>query len=332
MQQGQVICAIAFLIGLAFPQGQLAPVLQDHFVIARHTFFDLGPPNDYYELLLVGPDPNGASVERITLIPTVDVCLRPAQMEVASASLSASPATLLGNANPCAIPEKELQRELERCKNCLVFSGVNISMEFQCGSQLRIVRSEILDKDMFDARPNTPKHTSWTMQLLARLDEALGPGVMEKPIFQILDEEEASIRDDASPVLRDLGLGKYDALFEDAPDRPSDLYHSAQLHPATPSVRLESASPFKPIVYALPQYPPIGEAAHVEGAVSFKVAVGADGGVSDVSFDNGPPLLRGAVKSAVSNWKFAEPAFNKQVAATIDFALNCLPRRPAIRP
>lgn len=236
---------------------------------------------------------------------------------------------MLAGLNPCTIPEKELRRELKRCKNCIVFSGANVAMQVQCGTQTRVIRSDILDRDMFDPEPNTPKYTSWTMQLLDHLDQALGPGVLDQPIFPMLAKEQTTVPDEASPHLSDLGSGKYDALFQDAPDKPSDLYRAAQIHPATPSVRLESVAPFEPVTAVLPSYPPIARVAHVEGSVSFKMEVDAQGGVSAITFDSGSPLLRGQVKNAVSGWKFSEEAFNHEVNARIDFALNCLTKRPS---
>jgi hypothetical protein len=330
MWHSMIICAVAILIGVVSPQErQIASTGPDQFVIGRHTFFDFGPPNDYYELLIVSPNVNGASIERITLTPAGDACLLPAKVEITSASIAASPATLFGTSNPCAIPEKELRRELKRCKNCLVFSGANIAMQVQCGTQTRILRSDILDKDMFDPNSNTPKHTSWTMQLLARLDQALGPGVMEKPMFPVSEDQKAPVHEALSPTLRDVSLGKYDALFKDAPNKLSDLYRAAQIHPAAPSVHLQNSAPFQPTTSMLPEYPAIARAAHVEGAVSFKIEVDGNGGVRDIAFDSGPPLLRGAVKNAVSSWKFSEEAFNEQIRATIDFALNCTTQRPS---
>jgi hypothetical protein len=58
-----------------------------------------------------------------------------------------------------------------------------------------MIRSDILDRDMFDPIPNTPEHTARTMRLLQRLDDAIGPGVMEKPIFPIPDTGESSAID-----------------------------------------------------------------------------------------------------------------------------------------
>ena len=131
----------------------------NRFVIARHTFVDFGPPLDFYELFIARSAATGTSIERISVTPPADVCFAPAKTEVASAALSEPPAELLGSTNPCTIPEKELQRELKRCKNCLVFSGAKVVMQVQCGTQARLIRSDILDRDMFDASSqNAPVH------------------------------------------------------------------------------------------------------------------------------------------------------------------------------
>jgi hypothetical protein len=312
------------MCGVVSPQEhQLTPGAPDSFIIGRHTFIDVGPPNDFYELFLVNPNANGALIDKGTLTPASDVCFLPARVEITSVSIAESPSELLGTANPCTIPEKELRSELKRCKDCLVFSGANVAMQVQCGAQIRIIRSDILDKDMFEPKPNTPMYTSWTMHLLARLDQSFGPGVLDKPMFPSVVEEPPVKDEQSSSILLDLSAGKYDVLFTDVPDRPSDLYRAAQIKPAIPSVYLQSSTPFKPIKPVLPKYPPIARVAHVEGAVTFEIAVDANGAVRDMTFDSGSPQLRGVVKEAVSSWRFTEEAFNQQVQATVNFALNC---------
>src|SRR3954471_13839913 len=84
------------------------------FALARHTFIDVGPPFDFYELFVVQPAASGASVQRITVTPPGDSCTQPATLKIASTSVEKSVASLMGNKNPCAIPEKELRRELKR--------------------------------------------------------------------------------------------------------------------------------------------------------------------------------------------------------------------------
>ena len=43
--------------------------LPTEFEIGRLTYFDFGPPFDYYELLFVRPKEQGTSVERMILTP-----------------------------------------------------------------------------------------------------------------------------------------------------------------------------------------------------------------------------------------------------------------------
>jgi len=330
MRPDVIVCAIALLGAAMVHEGrQTVSTVPDRFTIGRHTFIDVGPPNDYYEILLVTPSTGGSLVTKITLTPATDICFMPAKIETISGSLPSSPRNLLSSVNPCAIPAKELESELKRCKNCLVFSGEDIAMQVQCGDQTRIVRSKVLDRDMFDANPHTPEHTSWTMQLLDRLDQAVGPGVLDQPIFPALANDKAPVQSEAPPaVLHDISSGKYDSLFHDAPDKLSDLYRAAQVRPVIPTVRLESSTPFQPISLALPKYPPISRVAHVQGAVSVSLEINAKGGVTNVSFESGPPLLRASVKDAVSGWTFPEDAFGKQIRATIVFDLNCPADKP----
>jgi hypothetical protein len=281
------ICAVTILCIPAFPKERrlaLAPLNQ--FEIGRRTFFDFGPPFDFYELFVVRPAANGASIERITLTPAGDKCvaLAPAKLETVSASISEPIAVLLGSTNPCTIPEKELRRELKRRRHGLVFSGADVVMRIECGAQTRLIRSDILDRDMFDPTAKTPEYTSWTMRLLARLDQAVGPGVMDRPTFPILETEGLPAKPYGSVALQDLSAGKYDTLFQGAPDKPSDLYRAAQNRPPPPSVRLVSSKPVAPEVFGQPDYPPLARMAHVEGAVSFEITIDTNGHPSSLVF------------------------------------------------
>ena len=322
MRKCTLICVAILVCAGAAARGPRtdAPV-PTQLEIGRHTFFDFGPPTDFYEVLVARPVENGSSIERIMLTPAY--ACTPAKVEMASASISESVADLLGKTNPCAIPEKELRRELKRCKKCLVFSGADVAMQFQCGSQNRIIRADILDRDMFGPGPNTPKHTSWTMQILARLDQAIGPGVMDKPIFPSVDNTEPSLGQTNSESVRELNLGKYDALFSRAPDKPSDLYKAAQNPVPAPSVRLMSSSPFQPRLVILPGYPPIAKLARVDGQVVFKVDIDGNGNATNLVFESGHPLLRGVVDAAVSKWVFPADAANQHVEVVIEFKTNC---------
>src|ERR1700722_1014544 len=222
MRYGVLILAL-LIVGVPVPgqKHRPAPPMPDHFVIARDTFFDFGPPFHYLELFFIVPTTNGSSIKRILLTPQADACAEPATVESHSALIQESPAALLGSTNPCTIPERELTRELKRSKHHLVFSGANVVMQVQCGDQTRLIRSDILDRDLYAVAPNTPEHASWTMNLLARLDEAIGHMVMDRSIITIPKFEEPPKVESDSPILREVFEGKYDVLFPSTAYKPS---------------------------------------------------------------------------------------------------------------
>ena len=305
-------------------RGNGAP-MPTEFAIARHTFFDFGPPNDYYELLLVRPEGDTTAVERITLTPYAS-CLAPAKVEIAHGLLIEPVATLLANTNPCTIPEKDLRRELKRCKDCATFSGVNVVMQVPCGNQTRVIRADILDRDLFDANPKTPERTSWTMNLLSKLDQALGPGVMDKPMIDIPKQDQPpppTVSNPGPGILQELAAGKYDPLFSSGPDKPSELYREAQSVPVPSSVDLVTSQPFMPDVFALPTYPPIARLAEVEGLVSFTAQIDQDGNPINLNFETRAPLFFAVIKAAVSDWRFPKEAAGHQVHVELRFTSNC---------
>src|SRR5258708_7248124 len=283
MRYGVILCALLVIASHAFANDSRTVAAQpNQFEIARQTFFDFGPPFNYYELFVVRPTALGASIERIIVTPPGNVCTAPAKVEITRASTNVSPATMLGSKNLCGIPEKELQHELKRCKHCAVFSGANVVVRVQCGTQTRLIRSDILDRDMFDPAARTPEHTSSTMRLLNRLDDAVGPGVMDKPMFAIPDDGKPTAKDSDSEALRDLGAGKHDELFKGAPDKPSELYRSAQTRPPAPTVRLLDSVPFSPETFIQPKYPVLARMAGAEGVVSFKTDIDSSGAAANI--------------------------------------------------
>ena len=316
------VCIILIFTTPAFSRAKRpAPPLPAEFEIGRHTFFDFGPPFDYYDIFLVRPAASGSSIERISLTPAGNACTQAAKIENATGLTAESIAELLGKTNPCAIPEKELRRELKRCKKCLVFSGADVAMRVQCGTRTRIVRSDILDRDWFDPAPHTPEHTSWTMELLHRISQPLGPDVMQKPVFST-DEQSDSVPNLNSEALRDLGSGKYDGLFPKAPHRPSDLYRAAQNPPLGPTVRLVSST-LQPEAFVAPKYPPIAKTARIEGTIVFKGEIDVNGNVTNIAFESGPQMLFDATKQTVSDWKFAKQSAPQQITAALEFKMNC---------
>jgi hypothetical protein len=323
MRPAMLAFALLFVCAMTLAKDRKpTPPMPDRFVIGRDTFFDFGPPLHYVELLLVNPSSQGTSIERVILTPGYK-CTLPPKIEVAKATIKQSVADLFGATNPCTIPEKDLNRELKRRKHQLVFSGANISMQVQCAGQTRTIRSDILDRDMFDPHAGTPEHTSWTMGILAQLDHALGPGVMDKPMIRLPGDAAGSAQPADSPTFQDIAVGKYDPLFPGTTDKPSQIYLSTKETIPPPTVRLVTSSPFKPSAAPLPQYPAIARAASVEGTFAFTVDVREDGRTSNFAVENGAPLFRGAMEDATHGWVFPKEAAGQRVVVTVEFALNC---------
>jgi len=323
MRPAVIAFALVHLFALTLPKDRKpSPPLPERFVIGRDTFFDFGPPFHYVELILVNPASGGTSIERIILTAGYKCTLAP-KIEVTKATMKQSVAELFGHTNPCAIPEKDLNRELKRRKHYHVFSGANISMQVQCGAQTRVIRSDILDRDMFDPHAGTPEHTSWTMGILAQLDQALGPGVMDKPAITFPGDSGETPPPVDSATFQEIGAGEYDSLFPGTTDKPSQIYLSTQKTIPGPTVRIVNGSPFQPIVAPLPKYPPIARAASVEGTFTFAVDVQPDGRTTNFAVEKGHPLFRAAMENASREWVFPQEAAGQRVVTTVEFALNC---------
>lgn len=324
LQAGVVLGVASLLVGApAQPQARKPqPSLPEQFVIGRRTFFDIGPPFEFYEIFSVHRTANnGTSVERILVTPPGDVCTQPASIEVATVSAAGSVGDLLGGMNPCTIPEKDLRRELKRCKKCLIFSGADVAMQVGCGGEGRRIRMDILDRDMFDPHPATPERTSWTMTLLGRLDKLLGSAVMDRPVFT-LSEMSPPGRPEPSPLLKDLENGKLDGLFDRGSYRPSELFRQAKIPLAKPTVEVTSISPFIQTIEA-PPYSQLARAAHVEGQVTLTLIVKSDGRVASIGFLSGNPILQSSVAAGVAKWTFPVEAAGQEVHVAIEFKMNC---------
>lgn len=301
--------------------------LPEQFELGVHTFFDFGPPFDFYQLYVVRPAENGTKVERLIFTPAGNKCLAPAKLEMSSASLRASVRELLENKNPCAIPNKDLKRELKRCKKCLAFSGSNVRMQVQCGGGTRLIRSNILDRDMFDSNPHTPANTAWTMQLIDRLDRELGPGAMDKPMFPSSDESAGEVGGQQSAnagLLADIAQGEYDALFPESEIKLAVLYNETQKPaPPSPTVSLKKPLSFSPEALVVPIFPPLARMTRTEGDVIIEFEIGEDGVPKGETVLEGHPLLRAAALDAVQKWRFPESAVRQKLQATFEFSLNC---------
>lgn len=296
-----------------------------HFEMGVLTYFDFGPPFEYYSLYVARPVGSGTQIERFILTPEADRCYAPAKIERSAASLSQTVEQLLGPRNPCEIPEKDLKRELKRCKHCLTFSGANVMMQVNCGGDTRLIRSDILDRDMFDPMVKTPENTNWTMQLLGQLNKATGPGVMEKPVFAVAAEPAAPpVEKEDAPVLKEIADGSFDRLFSSVSLKLSGLYRQTQTASvAHPEVTIKEIKPRTPDNLVLPKYPPLTFLVHGQGSVTANFKILGDGTTSMFPMVSGNPLLQGAVLDAIRNWKFPKDAAGEEIEATFEFALNC---------
>ena len=125
------------------------------------------------------------------------------------------------------------------------------------------------------------------MTLLSRLDQALGPGPMEKPIFTISDTPSTPLPN--SEILNELSAGLLDSLFPQTTPGVSDLYRQA-LHPL-PSPGLswfQAIRPHQPRM-TCPKYPPLARVAHITGRVQFTAQIDPGGHLSDLKIISGDP-------------------------------------------
>jgi hypothetical protein len=274
-------------------------------VIARDSFIDVGPPFYYYDLTFLRSQGENTEVERVSLTPPADACYPRAEIEVAHIILMEALADLLQNVNPCTIPDKALKAELKRRNKGLVFSGMNVSIQIQCSAKTRIIRADILDRDIFDEHPKTPQYTSWSRTIFEKLDKATGQSPWDKPIFAVPDEVPPAAATSPSAALLAIADGKYDEIFGDVPDRPSAFYRLAQNVPRQPFIEMTKSDPVRPSIYVDPIYPPIAKAARVHGTVDFHLAIAGDGVAKDVTIDSGPKILWQTTSDAIAKWKFS---------------------------
>jgi TonB family protein len=327
MRESVLLCvALLLCFSAASQDRRITPAVSNQFEVGRRTFWDFGPPFHFYDVFLVRSDGEGAAVERIILTPPVDECLVRGKLEVASGKTSESPAALLDSMNPCAIPEKEL-RKPEKCKHCQNFSGADIALRVRCGTQVRVIPAHIFEDYWFNAA-TPPKRTSSILDLVKKLDNAVGPGVMEKPAFSFSDNSGTSPLPPASPELEAVGAGEFDALFPWDQDKLSYLYRAALYLPQPPTVQLVTVLPYPPQAVNLPDYPPLAKSERIEGQVTFVGDVDANGTLTNVKFVNGHHLLESAVREVIYSWKFPKEAYSRSVHGTVEFRLNCHDRRP----
>jgi len=293
-------------------------------VIGRDTFFDFGPPFHYYDLTFLRSEGEKTEVERVSLTPPADTCYPRAEIKTVHVGISQPLSAILNDTNPCEIPEKALKAELKRKKKGPVFSGMVVSIQTQCAVGTRVIRTDVLDRDIFGDQKKTPKYTSWSRMLFDKLDEATGQSPWEKPVFPLAEVTTTSASTLESSAMQAIADGEYDMLFGQTADRPSALYRLAKDAPSRlPFIELKKSDPVRPITYVSPVYPPIAKAARVQGSVEFHLSIGRYGAVENTVIESGPKMLWQAVSEATAKWKFPAEDEGKLVQASIGFGLNC---------
>jgi len=235
------------------------------FVLGVNTYFDFGPPFDYYEIFVVKPTEHGNKVEKFTLTPAANKCYAPEKAEYVEGHGTSSMQELLAGLDPCKISDKELKREQKRKTKELNFSGANVAMQISCGGKTRTIQTRVLERDWFLAHPGTPKNAHWTIELLGKLRDLTGPSALEKPAFGAVETGPRAPLSGDSASLEDLRSGKYDDLFPGAKEKASEIYRASLVAPPQPTVTLVSSTPVAPTQYALPHYPPLPRLAAVQG-------------------------------------------------------------------
>ena len=321
------VCALGTMYKAASAQLP-ASGMPTQLTIARETFFDFGPPFNFYEIIKVTPDEDRLSIQRVLVTPPGIACVQPAKVELSSGILHESMAQLLRFKNPCAISEKQLRRERQRRKKSQVFSGMNVTMQMSCSGKDRQIRTDILDRDLFASSPGTPKNTSWSMAVLQNLDSVLGPGAMDKPTFPIETKSQGEPK--RGKLIDQLLAGTFDQLFGPQVKVSEIAQDAMKGPPLPPTIKIENVSPIEPISADLPNYPPIAKLARVEGLVEATFEVGDDGTVRNMKFTNEPRLgmLQPAVRESILKWKFPPSARGKSEEASISFVLNCKAEHP----
>jgi len=297
--------------------------LPKQVTIIRHTFIDVGPPFDFYEVIELNEEDNRTRVQRALITPGSG-CLQHTTVETKAVTINKPLRNILLEKNPCDLSEKVIDKERKRCKHCLTFSGQNITLGLTCNGKDRRIRADILDRDLFEKFPNTPEHTSWTMNVLSQLDDALGPGALDKPTFSMppSDQPISSAPSSNPSILNELKNGSYDSFF-DSDKKLSEVYRESLDVTLPSSVELLSATPETPTESKMPTYPPIAKAAHVGGEVEIAFDISQAGKPENITMTKGPEMFRSVTIDAVSQWSFPPSSAIRHQQLKIAFRLNC---------
>jgi hypothetical protein len=162
------------------------------------------------------------------------------------------------------------------------------------------------------------------MNVLSQLDDALGPGALDKPIFSMppSDQPISAAQSSNLSILEGLKNGYYDSYFN-SDKKLSELYRESIDVTLPPSIELLSATPETPTSKKMPTYPPIAKAAHVEGVIEATFDVSPTGTPENITIPVGPEMFRKVTTDAISQWSFPPSSEVRQEHLKIAFKLNC---------
>ena len=294
----------------------------EEIIIGRHSFFDFGPPMNFYEVYVLRVEGETTHVDRLLLTPPAGQCNEQTTFEWQTAVIRVPLTALLLDKDPCSITDKQITHEAHRKRDHLQFSGADLVMRISCSGRKRLLPIQLLEEDLFSDRPKPPTQTSWGMRVMGRLDSALGSNVADRPIFPLVSEP--SITDvSGSETVSNLAAGQYDDLFASPSHVLSRLYAETLQTRQVSTIRLLSSS-IAPITSPSPNYPPIGRAAHVEGTLQMHATILLSGRLIDITRVSGPELLvLNTTNTLKALWSFDKVNAGKPVDIVLGFDLNC---------
>ncbi len=314
---------ITICFGVATAQDKAQAPMPTEIYLGRYSWVDVGPPFSYYEVISLRSVADGVQIERIKVTPPSDACYTSSSVSSSSADVKEPIAQLLADMNPCSIPEEEITRGQEQCKDCVDLSGRTVLMQTSCAGQTRRIHmQDTLDKYVFDPHRETPESTSWTGDFMNRMNRALaGYDIVDKPVLQNSPPSATLPPIRAAEFLGGIEAGDFDSLFPRG-NKVSAIALRAKTNPIPPVSIVGNLAP-APSNLTLPYYPRIARAAHVGGTVKAVFTVSPEGTVSELKITDGQPMLRGSVESAMKLWKFDKEASGKVVEVQFKFNLDC---------
>ena len=292
--------------------------LPSSVTIARHSYFDFGPPFDHYDIASIRATESGVEIERFKLEPEGLQCINPPTMQTGRVEVPRSLAEILQNQNPCAMPLKELRRKEKKPKGPH-FSGALLALRLQCGDGIRTFQISAWDSDLFEPDSKIAPRTAWIRSVFEIVDKE-GPELEEIQLFKVPTDRIVS-REVRSPMEEMLRKGLFDGMLAKAPHALSAIYAESQRTWPAPTAVLKSATLFLPDG-DVPLYPDIARAARLQGTVTISATVLRDGTMTDVRV-TGPPLLVTAARARVSKWIFDAGAAERGFEGVIEYDLNC---------